>query len=289
MAPYVTSVGTVVVGGQPANAEEGFEAVCGPQAQLTFRWYIKLVFEPQNGSMNILIIGGSRNIGYYSALRFLEGEHTVTFLLRKTSIFDHDTKIQTALDSGQARLVQGDALVKEDIQRAWTSAIAHGKSGSCLLNSLTTLPNLQTRIVIITSVGLTRTSHAGLPLLLKVLYPYLLGAVHRDKIGAERLISHCAGWEWNEGDIRSEILAANWEDTPRLPSRGSVQEVLVIRPGLYTNGECLADTPGGKKYRVSEDELGGWMISRRDVAHFIADATLRRWSEFSGRRVNIMY
>ncbi|KAG5727330.1 hypothetical protein E4T56_gene12124 [Termitomyces sp. T112] len=272
--------------------------------------------------MNILIIGGSRNIGYYSAIRFLDAEHTVTFLLRKASVFDRDDQIQTALNSGKAQLVQGDALVKEDVQRAWTSAIAHGKSGSvdlllftvggepsfsltkgfalsppnlvtqCLLNTITTLPDLQTRIIVITSVGLTRSSRAELPVPLKPLYAWVLHPAHRDKIGVERLIAHCAGWEWNDnedGKIHPGILADDWKDTPGLPSPGSVQEVMVIRPGLLTDGDCLADTPGGKKYRVSEDELGGWTVSRRDVAHFVVDVAMGRWSEFYKRRVNIMY
>lgn len=37
-------------------------------------------------------------------------------------MFDNDETIQNYVRSGKARLVQGDALVKEDVKRAWTAA-----------------------------------------------------------------------------------------------------------------------------------------------------------------------
>lgn len=43
----------------------------------------------------------------------------MTFLLRSTSIFDEDEVVQGYVKSGKARLVKGDALVKEDVKRAW--------------------------------------------------------------------------------------------------------------------------------------------------------------------------
>lgn len=88
--------------------------------------------------LKVLTIGGSRNIGYYSSMRLLsrfvscldiysltrptDSGATVTFLLRSSTAFANDQAIQTFVTSGKARLVQGDALVKEDVQRAWTEA-----------------------------------------------------------------------------------------------------------------------------------------------------------------------
>jgi hypothetical protein len=173
----------------------------------------------------------------------------------------------------------------------------------CLLNALCTMPRTspQPRVITITSVGLTRKSHASLPFALKPLYTYFLASPHQDKIGAERIISHCAGWEWNipeDGNPSEDIMGAgDWTTREGLPAAGALKHVLVIRPAIFTDGECMAekDAPGGKKgkgkeaYRVSESELGGWTISRKDVAHFIVDAVLNRWDEFEGRRVNIAY
>ena len=46
----------------------------------------------------------------------------MTFLLRSPGVFDSDTVIQKYVESGHARLLKGDALVAEDVQRAWDEA-----------------------------------------------------------------------------------------------------------------------------------------------------------------------
>lgn len=280
--------------------------------------------------MNILVIGGSRNIGYYASLRFLEAGHTVTFALRNLSVFDSDSQVQPYLKSGRAHLVKADALVQDDVQRAWAAAAANSESGvvdillftvggtpkfhltkgfvisppnlvtQSLLNALSTLPARRPRIITISSIGLTRTSHAALPIPLKPLYGYLLASPHRDKVGAERVISHLAGWPWNtqdDGEPVAEVLdvEGRWREMPGMPREGSLKEdVLVIRPALLTDGECLAEkvkpgAEGKQPYRVSEEELSGWTVSRKDVAHFVADAALNRWEEYKGKRVSIAY
>jgi len=73
-------------------------------------------------SLNVLVIGGSRHIGYYSALRFLDAGSTVTFLLRCPTAFDDDPTIQKYFKSGKARLVRGDGLVVADVQTVWAAA-----------------------------------------------------------------------------------------------------------------------------------------------------------------------
>jgi len=158
----------------------------------------------------------------------------------------------------------------------------------------------QPRIIALSSMGLTRTSHAALPLFLKPVYGYLLSVPHKDKVGVERVISHCAGWIWdtkNDGEPGDDIMGSDWTNQEGLPAAGSLKRVLVIRPALLTDGECVADKDrtGGTKgkgkeaYRVSERELGGWTVSRKDVAHFVADAVLNRWDEFENKRVSIAY
>ncbi|KAF8969585.1 hypothetical protein BDZ97DRAFT_1653517 [Flammula alnicola] len=273
--------------------------------------------------LNVLSIGGSRNIGYFSSVRFLESGATVTFLLRSPATFDSNETIQKYVKSGKARLLKGDALVKEDVQRSWNEAakdapvdlLLFSVGGTpkfsitqgavitpanlvteSLFNVLTTMPRTtpQPRIITISSTGVTPTSHAALPLLLKPLYGYLLAIPHKDKVGAERLISYCTGWPWdtkNDGEPGEDIMGSNWTERQGLPAAGSLKRVLVVRPALLTDGECLAEKPGkkGAPYRVSEQELGGWTVSRKDVAHFVADAVLTRWDEFENKRVSIAY
>ena len=170
------------------------------------------------------------------------------------------------------------------------------------LNVLCTMPQSdpQPKIIMLTSTGLTGSSHAALPLLLKPLYGYLLAVPHKDKLGAERAIAYSAGWEWiakDAGELGEDIMGpGDWMKREGLPAPGMLKRVLVVRPALLTDGECIAEKPKGKGknkcgvgYRVSERELGGWTISRKDVAHFIVDAALNRWDEFEQKLVNVGY
>jgi hypothetical protein len=47
---------------------------------------------------------------------------TVTYLLRNPSVFDNDADLQPFLSNGKARIVKGDALVKNDVVRTWSEA-----------------------------------------------------------------------------------------------------------------------------------------------------------------------
>ncbi|KAJ6594479.1 hypothetical protein B0H19DRAFT_1056764 [Mycena capillaripes] len=271
--------------------------------------------------LNILAIGASKNIGYFAAVRLLKQGATVTFLLRTPSVFDKDTDIQGYVKSGKARLVKGDAARDEDARRAWEEAgvvdalifsvgtyprfdLLKGfvmdppnPVTKCLLSVLCTMPKHTPppKIVVFSSIGLSRVSHAALPILLKPLYGVLLASAHRDKIGVERVVAHCAGWAWDpavDGETGADILSTGWTEREGLPVPGSLTDVLVVRPALLTDGKCKADEVAakgkGNSYRASEEELGGYTISRKDTAHFVVDA-LSRWDEFKNKRVNVSY
>ncbi|KAF5364675.1 hypothetical protein D9758_005599 [Tetrapyrgos nigripes] len=283
--------------------------------------------------LNVLTLGGSRNIGYFSSVRLLDAGCTVTFLLRDTAIFDTDETIHKYLKSGKAFLCKGDALVQGDVKRAWEESASHGLEGKvdlllftvggkpsidirrgavikphnlvtqCFLNAVCTMPppsnQSYPRIVTISSTGLTHNAHDALPLLLKPLYGWLLNMPHQDKLGAERIIAHVCNWEWDPKDGPAEkknILPQGWQDFPELPPKGSLSgNVLVVRPALLTDGECVADKNAMKKqdkppYRVkdvNEGEISGYTVSRKDVGHFVAQAVLEKWEEFGGKIVNI--
>jgi len=280
-------------------------------------------------SLNILVIGGSRNIGYFSAIRLLASGATVTFLLRSPSVFDQDTAIQQYVKSGKAQLLKGDALVQDDVQRAWDQAGSGGivdlllftvggvpkftflkgfvisptnLATQCLINALCTMPRTSPppRVIAMSSTGLTRASHANLPLLLKPLYGYLLTVPHKDKLGLERVVAHCAGWSWNakdDGEPVEDLVGPDWTKLEGLPAPGSFKRVLVVRPSILTDGECVAERiqsgpeqdKGKKPYRVGEGDLRGWTVSRKDVAHFVVDAILNRWDEFENKCISIAY
>jgi hypothetical protein len=277
---------------------------------------------------NVLVLGGSRNIGYYAALRLLASGATVTFLLRSPSAFDQDETVQRYIKSGKARLVKGDGLVQEDVKRAWEDSgkdkpvdtVLFTVGGTpkfqiskgfviepqnlvtqCLLNVLTTMPKPSEtnrsppRMIVISSIGLTPSTHQSLPLLLRPMYSYLLAVPHKDKIGAERLLWHCAGKE-RPADVPEpgeEIMGSDWVHREGLPEFGSFANMLTVRPALLTDGECKADkmqASGEKKpYRVAGEDLSGYTVSRKDVAHFIVEDALKNWDQYRNTTVAIAY
>lgn len=118
-----------------------------------------------------------------------------------------------------------------------------------------------------------------------------------DKLGAERVVSHCAGWPWDtkdDGEAKEEIVGKDWTRREGLPAAGSLKNILVVRPAILTDGECTAEAGGTDKadkptYRVSEGEITGYTISRKDVAHFVVDAVTKRWDEYHNKRITIVY
>ena len=90
-----------------------------------------------------------------------------------------------------------------------------------------------------------------------------------------------------------DILGSGWQDA--LPDPGSVKDIVVIRPALLVDGECKADKAQGGKgkgkepYRVREGDIGGWTVSRKDVAHFVVEGALGDWQKWAGKCVSIAY
>ncbi|KAG2133675.1 uncharacterized protein EDB93DRAFT_862640 [Suillus bovinus] len=269
----------------------------------------------------VLVIGGSRNIGYYSAIRLLALGATVTFLLRSPQVFDQDETIQHYIKEGKARLIQGDALVKDDVRRAWSEAQHQQEDNTrpvdfliftvggtpqfsltkgftmtplnlvtkCFINVLETLPSPHPNIIAISSFGITHASRKSVPLLLKPLYKYALPIMHKDKRGMEEAISHSAGWKWDARDSAGdEILGVDW--TSNIPNAGDFKNIAVIRPALLTDGECRADVKGSEAYRVKDGDLeSSWSVSRKDVAHFLVEGMVKHWQEWEGKCTSIAY
>lgn len=275
-------------------------------------------------STKVLSIGGSRNVGYLSSIRLLDKGASVTFLLRSPSCFDADETIQKYIKAGKARLVKGDALVKADVAKAWGEA-AQGDGEQrvdvllftvgaipkisltkgavqtpvnlvtqSLINALSTVPaqSPAPKIITLSSTGLTKSSHAQLPLPYKPLYSWLLKYPHQDKIGSEKVVAYCAGrpWDANDGDVGADIMGENWEEG--LP-RGTLPDIVVLRPAMFIGEECKADiaaTKGkGTGYRVQERDITSYAISRKDVAHFIVEGVLSDWDTWKGKYPAIGY
>ncbi|KAI0697307.1 hypothetical protein C8T65DRAFT_710411 [Cerioporus squamosus] len=280
--------------------------------------------------MHAFVLGGSKNIGYYSALRLLKQGATVTFLLRSTSVFDNDEQILPFIKNGKAQLVRGDALNRDDVRNAWQAAFQAGGEKvdvvlftiggkpsfsmsrgfvldppdlctRSLLNVLSTIPNslcapeTQPRFVIVTSMGITSESHSAVPLALKPLYGAVLPAAHADKLGMECILARSAGLSWSSKDAPSKgILPEGWQSSPGLLGQGELKHLVIMRPALLTDGECRGDEVGkaGKApYRSKKDGNMGsaYRVSRKDVAHFVVQEVLPRWSEWERSGVVLAY
>lgn len=274
--------------------------------------------------MHVLILGGSRNIGYYTGLRLLAQGNTVTFLLRRGNTFDEDNEMQRYLKEGRLRISVGDALKEDDVRRAW--ATAGSDSGevdlvvftvggtpsfslrkgfiitpanlvsACMLNLLATWPHAtspNTKLLAVTSNGLTKTSHKALPLAIKGMYTFLLDQPHRDKLGVERLIYYAAGWTWSGDEPDSTILEGDWKAKIAGPGTGWLQNAIIVRPALLTDGKCVADSTGPNSskppYRVEELLKGAYGVSRKDVAHFMVEGCLGHWERWNGKCASVAY
>ena len=242
--------------------------------------------------------------------------------------------------------MKGDALVKDDVKRAWeesgrdrsvdTVVFTVGKTNTftfirqplltlmqgggkfklakgmvmtppnlvtmCFLNVITTMPEpsetnpIPPKMVVITSTGLTPESHRSLPVLLRPMYSYLLDQPHKDKLGTERLAFHCIGREWPNAvpEPTEDIMGSDWANSEGLPKFGTFSNVLIVHPALLTDGECVADKveKSGKKkkpYKVSSEEVSGYTVSRKDVAHFIVEDALKNWEKYRNTIATIVY
>lgn len=277
-------------------------------------------------NLNVLVVGGSRNIGYHASLRLLEHGSTVTFLLRSPSTFDSDVDVQKHIKSGKARLVKGDATNVQDVQSAWTEAgkeravslllFTVGFTGKptfsltkgfsidppdlvtkSLLNFLCAMPKTEPlpKVIVLSASGVSASSRKKTPFLLSPMYGYAISGPLADKLGAERVVGHCAGWEWNtkvDGEPKEEITGKDWQKRDGLPAPGSLSAV-VVRPAMLTDGECLADAAAvsGKSlpYRTGPGEVGGYTVSRKDVAHFIVEGILKDWEKWGNKQLSIAY
>lgn len=109
---------------------------------LLFPFLFSMLISVPVAAENVLIIGDPHKIGYHAALRFLgeciilsvngpdchiqpdEGSN-VAILLHDKSIANC-TKLQPYIESGQARLIEGEPLLENDIRLSWTEAAREG-------------------------------------------------------------------------------------------------------------------------------------------------------------------
>ncbi|CAE6460637.1 unnamed protein product [Rhizoctonia solani] len=252
--------------------------------------------------MRVLLFGASRNTGYFVAQRLLAKGHTCTLLLRKPEAMESDPAMSGFIKDGKVKLVGGDALAQEDVQKAWNIASSEGQvdvvffgiggeptfsltkgfvinppdlttRGMAVLLAVirsSTTPATQPKLVTISSNGLDERSHSLLPLPMKAFYGYFLRLPHEDKIGLEKNVQQAAGW-----DSQSQ----GWFDP---------KNVVIVRPAFLVSGKCAADEKPDA-YRTGEELEKSWGISRADVGHFVAEKVLTDWEKWAGKAWVVSY
>ena len=170
----------------------------------------------------------------------------------------------------------------------------HNLVTQCLLNVLCEMPksNPLPKVIILSTLGVTPTSRSQVPFPLKMFYGYLISHPLQDKLGSERVIYHCAGWDWNskDGEPKDDLMGEGWRERDGLPAPGQLKDAMIVRAAPLNDGECVADSEKiGPPYKAAEGHVTGWSISRKDVAHFIFDAVTNHWDEYGNKQVSIAY
>lgn len=135
---------------------------------------------------------------------------------------------------------------------------------------------------------------------MKPLYSWGLQIPHADKLGAERVIHHCAAGaeEWADSEPSLEVTERDgvaWREREGLPSPGELKNWVILRPALLLDGACKAEEQEKKgslkePYKIVTGDLGtGPTISRRDVAHFLVEGLVKNWDKWQGKVLNISY
>ena len=103
------------------------------------------------------------------------------------------------------------------------------------------------------------------------------------------------GREWPNDvpEPAEDIMGPDWANREGLPKFGTFSNVLIVRPALLTDGECVADkaekSDKKKSYRVSTEEISGYTVSRKDVAHFIVEDALKNWENYRNTIATVVY
>lgn len=167
----------------------------------------------------------------------------------------------------------------------------------CIQNVLCEMPKPAgvplPKLITLSSTGVSPSSRKKTPFALRPLYGYLISEQLKDKLGMERVVSHCAGWTWNpeDGEPGTEIVGEGWKEREGLPVPGSLNNAMVLRASVLFDGACKADSakPGRLPYHAVEGPDGGWDISRKDVAHFIFEAVTKNWQKYGNKTISVSY
>lgn len=110
----------------------------------------------------------------------------------------------------------------------------------------------------------------------------------------EHVAAYCAGMPFPDENYRPDLLPQGWKALEGVPAEGTFKSIVILRAGWLTDGPAMADEKsdqGKRPYRVyvGDDKALGYTISRKDVAHFVVEEALGKWSDWEGKQINLFY
>jgi len=251
-------------------------------------------------TQNVLFLGASRGVGFYTALALLKSGGHATLLLRKPDVFTSNPEYEALSDEEKARvtLVQGDAFVEADVQKAVDAAgeemntVVYSIGGTLqyafpftftlipaqvcargaavLLTVLHKLNRAGLRLVVVSAAG-NGNSWKDVPLLLKPIYATFIAEAQKDKVALEYLALKASKYPIPPEPPASSLPA----EAASLPSDW-LDEVVIVHAPVLTDG---AETGMLRKASVLPS---AYTVSRKDVAKFIVDECLKGTDEWVG-------
>ncbi|KAK0556932.1 hypothetical protein OC846_000776 [Tilletia horrida] len=118
-------------------------------------------------------------------------------------------------------------------------------------------PDVQPRVIAITSNGMGKSGHASLPLALKPMYSWMLKEPHADKEEMEKALHRAA-------KLQHPDFNPTLGDEPL-----KLHRLTILRPSLLTDGPC-----SDKEVRAAPTLKGAYFISRADVGRELCNSAL---------------
>lgn len=147
---------------------------------------------------------------------------------------------------------------------------------SSLLNALHSSGSTSTKVILLSTNGLSDHTHHTLPFLWRWLY-YFLDLAHIDKAGMEILAEKASRSPLYESKDGIDLAPSAWllkamespskdELLDRIPADFLTKAPLIVQPAILNDSE----EKGVQKVRAAQHLTSAWFISRKDVGAWIA-------------------
>ncbi|EAL22928.1 hypothetical protein CNBA6970 [Cryptococcus deneoformans B-3501A] len=248
-------------------------------------------------------IGASRGVGYHTVVQLLSSpstqQWTAILLVRKPEALSSDPNLAEYISSGRLQLIKGDATVEDDIRQLFD----RGKSQLTRRGFINDVPDLCTRatvallhvlaevhkkgqqvprVITVSTMGVGE-NHKVMPLVWRILYPWLLRSALLDKGGLEYLFQRASTVMSPPTPPSTDVLSAT---TISSTLKDFIPEVIILRGAAYVEDD---QPPKGRKETKIGERLKSYTIRRAEVARVIVEDCLPGRNEWVNKLPVIGY